>query len=165
MAIVLGNNTWLHNLRFSGGGRGLITLGGDIHARYISTVAVKNDGLVANDYTDPVLRATKLDIAYSNFNSAQRGYGMFLQGATVAVVWKSTFSSNGTATDLVGGEANGRGLVITGNSHATVRQSSLDSNFDNGLSIIGNGSIFMRKSTMRFSKVGNGAMFLENARV
>ncbi len=165
LVVILGSNTWLNNLHFSGGGRGLISLGGDIHARYISTVGVRDDGMVANDSGEPEVRASRLDISYSNFNSSQRGYGMWLQGHTDAKIWKTTFNNNGTDPSLVPNGNDARGLVVSENASAVVRQSMFDGNFNTGLAALENSTLFMRRSVVRYNREGNGAMFLGNANV
>ena len=122
-------------------------------------------GVVANDSGQPEIRSSRLDLAYSNFNSAQRGYGLWLQGNTQVTVLRCTFMNNGTSKDLIPGDGGGRGIGIGGGSSATIVQSLISSNNDSGMLVTESASVTMRRSTLRYNKYGNGALILDNATV
>ena len=156
---VLNNDAWIYNMNVSGGGRGIISLGANLNLRYMSTIGVREHGLVANNSGDPEVRGSALDIAFSTFNRAQRGYGVWLQGDTVANIRRSTASNNGTAGDLVAGQENGRGIVASDNSTVVIRKSQIKRNFETGLSGVGNAKVTVIGSGLSYNKYGDGALF------
>lgn len=144
----------------AGSGRGLVVYGSSVFARGVTTIGVRQQGVLT---AAPVGGRSLLEIRDSQLDQSQSSAGLFSIGGTILRAFNTTASRNGANANLPKDQQFGRGWVLDRDTTATLSRVCGERNAEYGLVVDGATDVLVRDSVFSFNAL-NGAIFAGSPR-